>query len=262
MIAWPTAALLAAIVVLEGARRVKAGDIAFRRLLAGGWTAGLLDADRRRWNLVSWLPPVWTTVVVPAERTTPIEPPATMPARLRSARPWFLTLSILGALVLVALIGGIPFAEQRSTGVGVLLAIGAVLLLAVATASVAAWARARLGLPRGPAWSALSPFAAPAAAERLLEDVLARFPTLAVARALLTADQFRLWIRPRAYDASSQPDPELREALDRDELTAILSPPSAGGDATLYCPRCGAMYRDGTECSDCEGVTLQRFASP
>ena len=105
----------------------------------------------------------------------------------------------------------------------------------------------------------VSPFAAPSAAERLLEDVLTSFPTLAVARALLPADQFRLWIRPRVYDAKSQPDPELREALDRDELTAILAPPATGGDATLYCPRCGAVYREGTGCSDCPGVLLQQF---
>ncbi len=240
---------------------MKAGDIAFRRLFGGAWTAAPLDTERRRWMLVSWLPPLWTTIVVPAQRTAPADSPAALPERLRALRLWFLPLSILGALVLVALVGGIPFAEQRSTGIGVLLAIGVVLLLAVATASLAAWARARLGLPRGPAWSALSPFAAPAAAARLLEDVLAPFPTLAVARALLPVDQFRVWIRPRAYDARTQSDPELRDALDRDELAAILAPPPTSGDGTLYCPRCGAVYRDGTECSDCPGVMLQRIAA-
>jgi hypothetical protein len=261
LIAWPTAALLVAIVVLEGARRVTAGDVAFRRLLAGSWTAGELDAERRRWTLVSWLPPIWTTIVVPTQRAVPVEPPGALPERLRAVRPWFVGLLLLGALMLVALVGGIPYAERRSTGAGVLLAIGTVLLLALATASLCAWARARLGLSRSPAWAALSPFAAPFAAERLLEETVARFAAVAVAQKLLPTDQFRVWIRPRAYDAQSQADPDLLAAVDRDELAAILAPPppQAAGDARLFCPRCAAVYRDGTECSDCAGVTLLPF---
>ena len=59
---WPTAALLAAIVVLEGARRLSPGDLVIRRALFGQWTVG--QHDDRRWNLVSWFPPLWTTVVL------------------------------------------------------------------------------------------------------------------------------------------------------------------------------------------------------
>ena len=260
MIAWPTAALLLAIVVFEGARRVHPGDVVFRRFLAGPWTVAELDALRRRWTLVSWLPPLWTTVVSP-QRGGPGEPPAGLSDRRRALRLWYWTLTTLGALELVVLVAGIPFAEERSTGSGVLLAIGGAVVLGVIVALVCWWARRRLGLPRAAAWAALSPFAAPYAAERLLDETLARFTTLAVARALLPPERFRSWVRPRAYDAqgSRGADPELHDAVHHDELQAILAPPAATDGAPLFCPRCGAVYREGAECSDCAGVALQRF---
>ena len=261
MIAWPTAALLLAIVVFEGARRVHPGDVVFRRFLAGLWSVAELDALRRRWTLVSWLPPIWTTVVAP-QRSGPGEPPAGLADRRRVLRPWYWTLTTLGAVELTALVAGVPLAERRFSGTGVLLAIGGALVLAVMVALVCWWARGQLGLPRAAAWAALSPFAAPYAAERLLDETLARFSTLAVARALLPPERFRSWVRPRAYDAQSSrgADPELHDAINGDELAAILAPPAASDGAPLFCPRCGAVYREGADCQDCAGVALQRFS--
>ena len=260
MIAWPTAALLLAIVVFEGARRVHSGDVVFRRFLGGPWSVAELDAQRRRWTLVSWLPPIWTTVVAP-QRSGPGDPPAGLPDRRRVLRSWYWTLTTLGAVELAALVAGIPLAERRSSGTGVLLAIGVAVVLAVIVALVCWWGRRQLGLPRAAAWAALSPFAAPYAAERLLDETLARFSALAVARALLPPERFRSWVRPRAYDAQSSrgADPELHDAVNREELQAILAPPAASDGAPLFCPRCGAVYREGAECSDCAGVPLQQF---
>lgn len=264
MIAWPTAALLLAIVGFEGARRVHAGDVVFRRFLAGPWSVSELDALRRRWTLVSWLPPLWTTVVAP-QRSGPGDPPAGLPDRRRALRPWYWSLTILGATQLAALVAGIPLAERRLTGSGVLLAIALALVLAVTIALLCWWARRSLGLPRAAAWAALSPFAAPYAAERLLDETLARFTTLAVARALLSPERFRAWVRPRAYDgrAGRQADPELHDVVGRDELAAILAPPPTVDNAPLFCPRCGAVYRDPATsvCADCVAVPLQPFAS-
>lgn len=258
--AWPTAALLAVIVILEGARRVNAGDVILRRPVLGAWTAADASALRRRWTLVSWLPPFWTTLLA----SPPVAPTvAGLAARLTAVRPWYRTLSVLGTAVLVALVGGIPLAEARFTGVGVLLAIGAVLVLAIATTLVGSWARRRLRLRRSPAWAALSPFAAPYAAERLLEDALAPYSTVAVARSLLPPPHFREWIRPRAYDAlaGANADAELREVLDAAELAAVLAPPRAVDDAPLFCPRCGAVYREAVVCADCTAVPLRPFSA-
>ena len=258
-------ALLATIVVLEGARRVRTGDVILRRLLSGPWSATDPDAERRRWSLVSWLPPVWTTVVAsPATKTpspAPPAPSASLAAGLAAVRPWYRALTVLGTVVLVVLVIGLPFAERHSTGIGVLLAIGATMLLALGTAFVSWYARRRLGLPRSPAWTALSPFAAPYAAERLLEHTLAPHATVVVARSLLPPQQFRHWIRPRAYDAmAGAADPELRSALNGQELQEILAPPRHADDAPLFCPRCGAVYREADVCADCATVRLQAFA--
>lgn len=258
---WPTAALLAVIVVLDGARRVNAGDVILRRPLFGAWTATDANALRRRWTLVSWLPPFWTTLLA----SPPVAQPAIdVAARLNAVRPWYRALSVLGTAALVALVVGIPLSEARFTGAGVLLAIGVVLLLAVATTLVGVWARRRLGLRRSPAWTALSPFAAPYAAERLLEQALAPYSTVAVARSLLPPLHFREWIRPRAYDAlaDANADAELREVLDAAELAAVLAPPRALDGAPLFCPRCGAVYREAEICADCATVPLRRFAVP
>ena len=262
MIAWPTAALLLAIVVFEGARRVHAGDVVFRRFLAGPWSVTELDVLRRRWTLVSWLPPLWTTIVAP-QRSGPGEPPAGLSERRRALRPWYWTLTALGAAEVVALVAGIPLAERRSTGSGVLLVIAFVFVLAVMIALLCWWARRRLGMPRTAAWAALSPFAAPYAAERLFDETMARFTILAVARAFLLPERFRAWVRPRAYDAQAGgTDPELHDVVGREELAAILAPPPADG-GVLFCPRCGAVYRDAatTVCADCAAVPLQSFAS-
>lgn len=259
---WSTAALLAAIVILEGARRVRSGEVVLRRPLFGTWAATDPD-ERRRWMLVSWLPPFWTTVVVsPAGTAQP--PAAALADRLAAVRPWYRALNVLGAAVLVALVGGLPWAEQRSTGTGVVFVIGLIVLLALLTTLLSWYARRRLALPRSPAWAALSPFAAPYAAERLLEHILTPHPVVAVTRALLPAQRFREWIRPRAYDATTGggTDPELRAALDRQELEAILAPPSAVDDAPLFCPRCGAVYRAADMCADCTTVRLRPFALP
>ena len=264
MIAWQTAAVLLAIVVVEGARGVHAGDVVFRRFLAGPWSVSELDALRRGWALVSWLPPLWTTVVSP-QRSGAGDPPAGLADRRHALRRWYRTLSILGAVQLAALVAGIPLAQRRFTGSGVLLAIGVTFVLAVAIALTCWRARRRLGLSQSAAWAALSPFAAPYAAERLLDETLARFTTLAAARALLSPERFREWVRPRAYDgrAGRQADPELHDVVGRDELAAILAPPPAVDNAPLFCPRCGAVYRDpaASACVDCAAVPLQPFAS-
>ena len=118
-----------------------------------GASGGSGLALRRRWTLVSWLPPIWTTVVAPL-RSGPGEPPAGLADRRRVLRPWYWSLTTLGAVELAALVAGVPLAERRFSGTGVLLAIGGAVVLAVMVALVCWWARGQLGLPRAAAWAA------------------------------------------------------------------------------------------------------------
>lgn len=250
---WPTVALLVAIMVLEGARRVGPGDVILRRTLFGTWDVA--RTPERRWSLVSWLPPLWTTIVITAPSTTS----ADVSQRLAAVRPWYLALQWLGAATALALLAGVPLAERRFTAVGVVLAIALVLALAAATTLAGVVARRRLGLPRLPALAALSPFGAPYAAERLLEHVLAGLPAESVARALISTERFHAWIRPRVYDADAL---AVRGLADR-ERAAILAPPLVpdGDAAALYCPRCAAVYRDGATCADCPDIALRPLAA-
>jgi hypothetical protein len=255
--AWPTAALLTAIVVLEGARRLGPGDVVMRRALFGQWTVG--RHDDRRWTLVSWIPPLWTSVVLPGASPARARDAA---GPLAAAGPWYHALRVLGGATLVALVAGIPYAEARFTARGVLLAIALVMVLAAATALLGVWARRRLSLPLRPALAALSPFAAPHAAERLLEHALAAVSPVAVAQTLLPAERFREWIRPRVYDASAagtSPDTEIQDVVSAAARAAILAAPPAA-DAPLFCPRCGAVYREGVMCADCATVPLRPIA--
>jgi hypothetical protein len=214
------------------------------------------QARERRWSLVSWLPPVWTTIVLPRG---PASAATDLHHRLSAVRPWLIALQSLGAATAVALLVGIPVAELRWTDVGVVAAILAVIVLALATAIVGRVARGRLGLARGPAWAALSPFSAPYAGERLLEHALAGLDPDVVARALLSRERFHAWVRPRVFDR----DAAALAMLDPDEGAMILAPPAVppGDPADRYCPRCGALYRGVEMCADCAGIPLRPRAT-
>jgi hypothetical protein len=259
---WGTVGILAGVVTLEGFRRLPAGALVLRRPLLGPWSVAQVTIERGRWALVAWWPPFFTTVVLPPVR--PAAPGATsadVAAFLRESRPWRIGLEALGALVLVALVAGLPLAVARFGPMGFLGGLGLVLALAATTSGLAAWARGALGLPRRPALTALSPFAAPQAAERLLEEALAPVPRVLVLRALLPAAPFTAWLRPRLFDAAraAGPDRDLADLVTPELRAAFLAPPDRLPGADRYCPRCGASYRDGERCGDCEGVALVRF---
>jgi hypothetical protein len=255
---WGTAAVLVALVTLEGVRRVPPGALVLRRSLVGTWEVAARGGDRPAWRFVSWYPPLWTTLLLPPATGT-ARSHRSGPERLAAGGPWIAALRASGALTLLGLVA-IPVAAVRLTAAGVVLVMAAVLLAAIATAGLGWWARRRLGLARRPAFAALSPFAAPYAAERLLEELTAGLTPLAVARALLPAARFETWIRPRVYDAAAgATDAELDGVLARSARAAVLAAPARPADAAVYCPRCGAVYQHAPACADCDGVATRAF---
>jgi hypothetical protein len=142
--------------------------------------------------------------------------------------------------------------------------VGAALVaegLAVACTGIAFLALRRLSVPRraalGRASVLLSPFAAPRAAELVLEATADGVPPAAVLRELLQPDTFAEWARPRAFDVlRGVPDSELEAVLSPEALASLVSAPPPGPPGA-FCPRCGARFRDGiTTCAACEGVAL------
>ena len=257
-----TIVILALITLFEGVRRVPSGSVLLQRALFGPWRARPSSARGNRLQLLSWWSPFFSTIVlVPHNsRTWKLEP---LEQRLEEQRQTLLDLRILGMAILPVLVIGIPLALDRFGAVGFFVALGVVGLLCLVVVEAMYSAARTLGKTRRGAlgWAVpfLSPFAAPRAADVLIEEAVRDVPPGLVARALLPFDEFLRWVRPHAYDSR----PELLTGLDRRELEQALAPPvpAFGGDAALWCPRCGATYLHGDTCSEC-GVALLTFASP
>lgn len=254
-----TVGVLAAVITLEGLRRLVPGAVVLRQAVWGAWGVATGPVERERWALVSRWPPLVTSVVLRAAASP--SPTSDLALRLDRARPWIRGLTGLGTLVLVALLIVLPLAIARFGSEGFMAGLGAVAALAAAQSGLAAWARSDLGLRRRPALAALSPFASAQAAERVLEDVLADAPRLAAARALLPTHAFNSWIRPLVYDAAAtaHEDRELADFLTPERRAEILASPERSPGADRHCPRCAAAYRQGDTCADCGGVALVPF---
>ena len=257
---WSTTLVLAAIVVLEGVRRVPEGAYILRKSPGAGWSVVEGPMEHRRWRLASSLAPVAMHVVVapPAGELGTRDPAGReeIERLVRSLRWRIIALRLLGAGVLVGVVLAVPTITARFGGRGLLASLGGVFALSLVTAAVSAMAvRHALGETRRSTARAtlgiLSPFVAPRAAEIVLERALSHAAPIVAARALLPGDRFAAWVRPRAYD-------QLEPALTREECRAIIDAPPAGRDGEPYCPRCGGLYRpDVVRCPSCEGIALR-----
>ena len=254
-----TIAILALLTLIEGMRRVPAGSVVLRRVLFGPWTVERPEpAERLR--LLSWWSPIMTTIVLAPRQSYQKTSVDDLRARLDTRElytPLF-DLRVLGVVELVVLVLGVPLALQRFGAIGFFVAMGAVVLLCLTIFTALLFGGRTLGKRWGWAFPFLSPFAAPRAAEALLEEALRDVPPAVVGNTLLPADAFLGWMRPFVYDATNGREVEHRflEGVNVKELRASLAqrPPSQNGQG-LWCPRCGATFIRSDSCSEC-GVHL------
>lgn len=256
---WEIAAVFAALVLVEGLRRIPAGGLVVRAIGWTGWKPAADPEPRTRLRLVSWWPPVAPALVLP-----PLGGPATvsgetLAARVRVARraaPW---LAAGGALTLAALVLGLPLATARLGRVGFIAGAALVLALALATAASGWWTLRRLGASgtsrRGPVLAWCSPFASGRVLEGVYQAALAGASPAQALRALAGDRVFAEWVRARAYDVvrGGLADPDLSAAADASTLDSIVAsePPLAGGGKS-WCPRCAAVWIVARDfCTDC-----------
>ncbi|HEY7505826.1 MAG TPA: hypothetical protein VH700_17130 [Gemmatimonadales bacterium] len=245
---WEIVAVFAALVLLEGLRRVPAGALVLTGSGPGGWRPQGEPELRPRWRLISWWSPVAPALLLPPLEGAPLLQRGDIEARLHLVRrlaPW---LTVSAAATLLALIFGLPVVTARFGAVGFLTGTAVVLALAVINGAAGRSALRRLGpaphRARILAWC--SPFAAGRVLEGVFEAALTGASPAQAVRALAGETVFATWCRSRAYDVVFQgaEDPDLHAAADRATLEAIVaSPPRAGAGGVSFCPRCAATWR-------------------
>lgn len=259
---WSTASLLAAVVLLEGLRRVPPGAVVLRAGLTRQWEPVALEAGLR---VVSWFAPISRTIILPVHLNAAPDA-AEFSVRLRRIRPVTLLLSALGWLSLVSLLLGLPLAAAHFGGWGFLFAAAGLMLLAIMVTGCTIWGLSRTDMRFKAALRAslplLSPFASGRAAEVLLEGATRGISSLRVARTLMPETDFVRWVRPRVFDAEwrKAEDPELRLVLSSAERVGFLNaiPAEELGGAS-FCPRCGHAYeRESGSCPDCNVDLVRR----
>jgi hypothetical protein len=263
---WEVVAVFAALVLLEGLRRVPAGALVVRGMGPTGWRPSGTPEPRPRWRLISWGSPIAPALVLaPLEGRTAVRA-ADLEVRLRvaaQAAPW---LGGRAAITLLGLIVGLPLVSARFGAIGFLAGMALVLTLAIANAAAGAFTLRRLGSPRprGQILAWCSPFAAGRVVECVYEAALAGASQAQAVRALAGEDVFARWSRPRAYDLviTAAEDPDLSAAADEATLSAIVAArPLEGHAGASFCPRCAATWvlSEGP-CPAC-GVPLTSLAS-
>ena len=263
---WEVVAVFAALVLLEGLRRVPAGALVVRGTGPTGWRPWGPPEPRPRWRLISWWSPIAPALVLaPLEGRTAIRA-ADLDVRLKvatTAAPW---LTGSAAITLLGLIVGLPVVSARFGAVGFLAGVAVVLTLAIANAAAGAFTLRRLGSPRrrGQILAWCSPFAAGRVMEGVYEAALAGASQAQAVRALAGEDVFATWSRPRAYDViiTGAEDPDLSAAADEATLEAIVAARPLDSQAgASFCPRCAATWvLRGGACPAC-AVPLTSLAS-
>ena len=251
-----TIVFLALLTLIEGVRRVPRGSVVLHRVLFGQWTVEPPEAgDRVR--LLSWWSPLMSSIVLAPREQYGRSDTETVRAQVegRDLYTALFDLRVLGIVELLVLVLGVWFALQRFGALGFFVAGGTVLLLCVTIFTALAFSAHGLGKPWRAAlrWAFpyLSPFAAPRAAEVLLEETLRDVPPAVASAALLPADEFQRWVRPLVYDATNgrEVDRRLLEGLNLKQLRTTLASHNGAG---LWCPRCGATFVQGESCSECD----------
>jgi len=268
---WQLVAILFTIAAFEGVRKLGPDELVLRCNPLGVWRIAAPVHLWRDWNIVSFLPPFFLTIVIP-----PAVGVNSLPDRERSlaacaqTNGTILALRLLGALDLLLLVLCIPWAVSRFGAAGFMGSLACALGVSVAAAITAVILLAREGLPARvavrKAISLASPFSAPLAAEIVLSARIGRYPRLSAIPQLIGETQFRAWIRPWAYDLESPRSSirntwldEIAVSLSVGERAGILDSASDGCRVEeRYCPRCGEKYLLALSfCADCEGIQLR-----
>ena len=256
---WSALGFLALVTLLDGLRRVPAGAFVLRRTIGGKWAVVPLGEG---YALVSWWPPISTTLVLAGGAGDGGARPVTddEPQWATVRRNAFL-LMVPGGLCLLALLVGIPVSMRWFGGWGFLLSLLIVLLLSWLLTALTYFFSRSLGLSTRQrvlfALPRLNPFAAPASGEAFLERAVAGANPFAVARRLMTEEDFLAWIRPTAYDVThgeGSSDAALTLVIPREDLRKMVAAPPAGiADLSPWCPRCGAEFGSATTtCPACD----------
>ncbi len=264
---WEVVGIFAALVLMEGLRRVPGGALVTHGTWWSGWKPAVETEARGRWRLVSCWSPFALSLVLPPLDGSATPEPEQLWARLgvaRRAAPW---LAGAGALTLAALILGLPVATARLGATGFFAGAAVVLGLAAATAGGGALALRRVGVAgtrrRRQVLGWCSPFASGRVVEGVYEAALAGASPAQAIRMLAGERVFAEWARRRAYDVvrAGATDPDLSVAADPPTLEAIVAAvPDLDADARSYCPRCGGTWS--LEKGPCPDCTVPLVSSP
>lgn len=262
-----TALILLAVALSEGIRLVPAGAVVMRRVFWGEWHRTDPLELGRGFAMPAVAIPFVVAVVVPAAevpRYGVVRAASRLHARLRRVRLALTFLRALGAASMLVLAFGIPYATYRSGWWGLIVSLGAVLVLAAVQAALSFSAVRRSGCDARSGFRSairvLWPFSTPRSAEYVLEQVVAGVPPLVAARALLPDMEFDRMVRALAYDVLQRGRDDadatlLRRLCGTEQLRRIVDARPA--DAPRFCPRCAAGYESRvSECMDCGAVPL------
>jgi hypothetical protein len=278
-----TVALLAAVVWLDGWRRLPTDTLLATRTAFGPWEVRAPWARIGPFALVASWAPLIVPVVVPIE----LSPDGTgsrwkcdfavtvarTRRRLRRVRAVVAMLRALGMLEVLLIIVGIPVATAAFGAPGLLYGILGAFVLAMQVTFGSTIALRSLGVPLGRAFRTsaqlLSPFTAPRATEIVTTAAVGTLHSLAPLAALLGDAHFLRWVRPWAYDElasrrhgnepGSPPIAPLVAAVPRAVLARAVErgAPEAGDDGARYCPRCTRTYVGRvTTCAHCDELEL------
>jgi hypothetical protein len=256
---WLTFWVLGGMTLWEGVRRVPAGAVLLRHVTGYAWHPAGGPFPAAGWKLASWLSPlVCHVLLVPGAGEGRVPP--------RRLGLWTALLRVPGALAWIALVIGVPLLTASVGLGGFILAAAVALGASVLAAAGAVVALRRMGVPWKRALrdgaGILSPFAAPRAAEIVLERALEGVALVDALRALLRPAAFAEWARPLAYDQARggiAPSDALLPAGEADAILQLAPAGSAAGD--VYCARCGRVYLPtATACRACDGVEMIRVA--
>ena len=255
--------ILLAVAALEWVRKLEGDECILRRDPLGRWRVVYPLRLWRQWHLVSWFPPFFLTVVLPPSlgRRAAVSQRGT--GHITGMR-LFQTVRALGAVALLTLLLGIPWATSRFGLMGILISVAWLFLLTLVNQGFVIAILRREGATLGQALkkstTLLSPFAMPLSAETLFSRRFIGAPRMASIRSLTGESEFQLLIQPFAFDLESArvsvSDPWLEEialSFSKRERARIAGAVPAGLlPGQKYCPRCGGIYRETfVRCSEC-----------
>lgn len=261
-----TSAILYAITLSEGVRRLPADAIVLRQVGFGRWRFVRRVEIGAGLRLVSWCLPVSLPLVVRPESSAAGEQVSDLRARIADTRLSVALLRALALATLLLLVAGVPILVERNGLFGLVLAVIVLLELTFVQAIWAGWLLKRLGASGRSAAMAslklLNPFAVQRAPEAVFARIVADTPALVVAHELLGEEDFVRAFRPMLYDTLH--DDELREGvagltpfLAAERLASMLRTPPPGLASGAFCPRCESQFASGAGfCSDCDDVPL------